>query len=190
MRLLSGSPKQKVKTPRRLCQQQLKVQRYGFHTYAYQWGYSLDPLNESEMCVCKCRLHLLISHLMNSKNGRLIWRNKEKNWWLESSRYSVQESVIYNYIFYYNFGDDSQWKQRYSLTILHYSFPLLQEREKQLSSYEKSTPARPKSSRAARTALSQAPTTLPPAPEKADNQKTMEMRKAIANRLKAEVIGK
>lgn len=64
-----------------------------------------------------------------------------------------------------------------------------QEREKQLDTYEKKTPgARPKSARVARSVLSRAP--AQPDPQDAEKNKEMEMRRAIANRLKAEMLGK
>jgi len=61
------------------------------------------------------------------------------------------------------------------------------EREKQLDTYEKKTPgARPKSARVARSVLSRAP--AQPDPQDAEKNKEMEMRRAIANRLKAEML--
>jgi len=63
-----------------------------------------------------------------------------------------------------------------------------QEREKQLETYEKTTTSRPKSARVARSALSRAPESAPA--ESEEKKKELDMRKAIANRLKAEVLGK
>lgn len=62
------------------------------------------------------------------------------------------------------------------------------EREKQLLSAEKNSPARPGSARAARAAFDgqTQPESNKPSPEE---EKKMAMRKAIADRLKAEVIG-
>ncbi|XP_013404127.1 cilia- and flagella-associated protein 36 [Lingula anatina] len=63
------------------------------------------------------------------------------------------------------------------------------EREKQLLTAEKAAPARPKSARAARSSLT--PASVPPAEDKemsAEAQKQLEMRKAIAARLRQEVV--
>ena len=65
---------------------------------------------------------------------------------------------------------------------------MFQEREKQLETYEKKTPARPKSARVARSVLSRAP--AKPDPKDEEKNKELEMRRAIANRLKAEMLGK
>ncbi|XP_067942122.1 cilia- and flagella-associated protein 36-like [Watersipora subatra] len=62
------------------------------------------------------------------------------------------------------------------------------EREKQLDSYEKSTSARPKSARVARSVLSRAPAPTPTNEDDDGKKKEMDMRRAIANRLKAEVL--
>jgi len=66
----------------------------------------------------------------------------------------------------------------------------LKEREKQLETYEKKTPGRPKSARVARGAMSRAPPPPEPTEKEKEDAKTLEMRRAIANRLKAEVLGK
>ncbi|CAH1791848.1 unnamed protein product [Owenia fusiformis] len=62
------------------------------------------------------------------------------------------------------------------------------EREKQLKSLEKTTPQRPRSARVARSAISS--TAAPSMPSKQEDNKSMAMRQAIADRLKQEVIGK
>lgn len=63
------------------------------------------------------------------------------------------------------------------------------EREKHLLSAEKAAPSRPKSARAARSALSMKKEDAKAGPN-AEEQKQLEMRRAIANRLKQEVVGK
>ncbi len=63
-----------------------------------------------------------------------------------------------------------------------------QERQKQLGVAEKANPDRPRSARIARTAMHHEP--LPPTADVEEDRKKMAMRKAIADRLKAEVIGK
>ena len=60
------------------------------------------------------------------------------------------------------------------------------EREKQLLSAEKTQPERPQSSRNARSALQGGQETKKVDPEE---EKKMAMRKAIANRLKSELLG-
>lgn len=71
------------------------------------------------------------------------------------------------------------------------------EREKRLDSFDKAAPPnhRPSSSRAARTALSTGGQRSlggqgQGKPLSEEDQKKIEMRRAIANRLKAEVVGK
>lgn len=63
------------------------------------------------------------------------------------------------------------------------------EREKQLITAEKSQPQRPASARAARAALQQGGTQQPkrPSPEE---EKKLAMRRAIADRIKSEIMGK
>ncbi|KAK7103618.1 hypothetical protein V1264_018485 [Littorina saxatilis] len=63
------------------------------------------------------------------------------------------------------------------------------EREKQLLSAASSQPARPASARAARNALSQAEASAEPAAPSEEDKK-LAMRKAIANRIKSELMGK
>jgi hypothetical protein len=60
-------------------------------------------------------------------------------------------------------------------------------REKQLGAATKSQPQRPQSARAARSAMSKAPSETPVAPSEEDQRK-MAMRKAIAEKLRSEVI--
>ncbi|KAF6027741.1 CFAP36 [Bugula neritina] len=72
-------------------------------------------------------------------------------------------------------------EQRQKLTAMKQK-----EREKQLETYEKTTTSRPKSARVARSALSRAPESAPA--ESEEKKKELDMRKAIANRLKAEVL--
>lgn len=61
-------------------------------------------------------------------------------------------------------------------------------REKQLKDAERSAPKRPMSARAARSALTKPPA-LPTA-EQIEDEKKMAMRRAIADKLREEVVGK
>lgn len=63
------------------------------------------------------------------------------------------------------------------------------EREKRLLSAASSQPARPASARAARSALSQ-PDAVAESATPSEEDKKLAMRKAIANRIKSEVMGK
>lgn len=62
-----------------------------------------------------------------------------------------------------------------------------EQREKQLGDAEKSGPKRPSSARAARSAMRQPPEESAQA---AEDEKKLAMRRAIADRLRQEVIGK
>lgn len=63
-----------------------------------------------------------------------------------------------------------------------------QQREKQLVTAEKANPKRPQSARAARKAMETSG--VGPSSQTEEDQKKMAMRKAIADKLKMEVIGK